>query len=357
MARRAPDAGFWNGRRVLLTGHTGFKGAWATIWLNRLGAKVTGFSLAPEDGNSLYAFAAADTLCQSRIGDLRNPAVVDAAIRAADPEIIIHMAAQALVRPAVADPCGTVATNVLGTMYLLDAARRSDVKTIVIVTSDKVYQNDGSGRAFAEDDCLGGSDPYSASKAACDIVAQSFSETYLATSGVRMATARGGNVIGGGDYAVDRIVPDIVRAARSGQAPILRMPGAVRPWQHVLDCVSGYLLYAEDLHMGRDVPSRLNFGPREEHPVTVGELTTQLLAGMGQEATFISQADTSVHEMHWLQIDASRARQLLGWDSQLSTQQAIDWTASWYRDVESAKDDARLVTERQIDKYYDHCAS
>jgi len=255
-----PRAAFWRGRRVLLTGHTGFKGGWTALWLGRLGARTTGFALAPDTTPALFDLASVERDLDSRIGDLRAPEAVRAAVRAADPQIVLHLAAQPLVRRAIAEPIATLAANAMGTAHLLDALRDcARLERIVVVTSDKVYANRESGEAFDEDAPLGGKDPYSASKAATEVIARAFAETYFKPKGVTLVTARGGNVIGGGDFAEDRIAPDILRAWQQRRRPMLRMPEATRPWQHALDCVAGYLLYAEAV--GADVPSALNFGP------------------------------------------------------------------------------------------------
>ncbi|MDB5463805.1 MAG: CDP-glucose 4,6-dehydratase protein [Phenylobacterium sp.] len=239
----ALDRAFWRGQRVLLTGHTGFKGSWAAVWLERLGAEVTGLALAPDQSPSLFELAGVETLTRSLVVDLRDRAAVEAALAGRSFDLVLHMAAQPIVRTAIAEPVETFATNVMGTVHLLQALRvQAALKAALAITSDKVYANAETGRAFAEGDALGGKDPYSASKAATEIAVQSFAKSYFEPAGVPLATARGGNVIGGGDFSPDRIVADIVRAARAQQPVVLRHPEATRPWQHVLDCLAGYLV-------------------------------------------------------------------------------------------------------------------
>jgi len=344
-----PSPDFWRGRRVLLTGHTGFKGAWTALWLRRLGARTTGFALPPEASPSLFELAGVGADLDSRIGDLRAPETVAAAVAAADPEIVLHYAAQPLVRRAIADPVETIAVNVLGLAHLLAALRgRPALKRVLVVTSYKVYDNHELDVPFEEDDPLGGRDPYSASKAAAEMIARAFAATYFAPSGVWLVIARGGNVIGGGDYAEDRIVPDIVRAWAQGRRPVLRMPDATRPWQHALDCIAGYLLYVE--RADRVGQRALNFGPDAEHPVTVGDLTRATLEALGADPAFDVEPNPRPIEMQSLSVDASRARAALGWRNRLSSATAIRWTADWHRRVRLGER-ARTVTLDQIDAY------
>lgn len=346
-----PDSTYFRGKRILLTGHTGFKGAWTAIWLNQMGAKVTGFALAPDTKPSLFEIAGIAGDLNSMIGDLRVPAQVQAAVEAADPEIVLHLAAQPIVRRAIADPIETIATNVLGTAHLLNALRDSpNLKSILVVTSDKVYANDDKAHAFTESDSLGGKDPYSASKAAAEMVTRAFADTYFAKRGVQVVTARGGNVIGGGDYAADRIIPDIVRAVAKGIEPVIRMPHATRPWQHVLDCINGYLLFAQALQSNIMPPRTLNFGPAPGKPITVGTLTKVILAALGHTAEFNYRPDVNSIEMKTLEIDASQARETLGWGDRLPGEAALIWTAEWYNQIQNGKN-PRLATLDQIEHY------
>ena len=345
-----PDAAFWRNQRVLLTGHTGFKGGWAALWLARLGANVTGFALPPSDTPALYETARIADICRSRLGDLRDFSAIGEAVTAADPKIVLHFAAQPLVRRAIADPLETFSSNVMGTVHLLEALRASpNVERILVVTSDKVYDNRGQGRAFSEEDPLGGKDPYSASKAATEMVVRAYAATYFAQRGVALVTARGGNVIGGGDMGTDRIVPDVLRAHARGDKPVLRMPDATRPWQHVLDCVAGYLLYAEHAHE-KPLPQALNFGPDPHAPVTVGALTRALLAALGTAPDFIHEPVPGSVEMTSLAVDARAAERALGFRNRLDSGKAVRWTADWWA-RRTRGEDAASITRAQIEAY------
>ena len=310
------------------------------FWLAQMGAEVTGFALPPDNMRALYSAADLGSICHSEIGDLRDRAHVADVIACCRPQLVVHMAAQALVRRSVADPLRTFSTNVMGTANLLDALRSIDTVTdILVVTSDKVYANPNSGEAFAESACLGGNDPYSASKAASEHVAYSYAATYFTQKGVRLATARAGNVIGGGDMSEDRIIPDCVRALEGQQSLRVRNPDAVRPWQHVLDCVRGYLIYMDRLARTSGVervPRSLNFGPRSGERLTVGELVTLFFHAYGQSPDVIYQRSEISIEMETLLLDSSRAEVELGWRCILSQRDAIAWTAAWYREARKA---------------------
>lgn len=342
---------FWRGRRVLLTGHTGFKGAWLAFWLERLGAEVTAFALPPATDPSLFAVLAPWPKLNSILGDLRDAALVADAVRAAAPEIVLHLAAQALVRPSYRDPLGTFASNIAGTAHLLEAVRAAaSVRAVLVVTSDKVYANDETGRAFREDDALGGKDPYSASKACQEIVTASYRHSFLASAGVRVATARAGNVIGGGDWAEDRLVPDFVRAAGRGETLVLRHPQAVRPWQHVLEPLAGYLIYAQRLFEGADAPSALNFGPPADDARTVGAIVRRLAEAWGGAQDWQQDAQAGVPEAHLLTLDAGAAERAIGWRPVWTADQALDRTAAWYR-AHLDGQDMRAFGGRQLDEY------
>jgi len=347
----ALDPGFWRGKRVLLTGHTGFKGSWAAIWLNALGAEVTGLALAPDQDPNLFELAAVADLTRSLIADLRDPVAVERALSGHSFDLVLHMAAQPLVRAAVADPVATFASNVMGTVHLLQVLRsQTDLAAILAITSDKVYANAETGRAFAEGDPLGGKDPYSASKAATEIAVQSFAKSYFEPRGVPLATARGGNVIGGGDFSADRIVADIVRAARSQQPVVLRHPEATRPWQHVLDCVAGYLIYLQALAADPATPRAMNFGPRPGgRDVTVGELATLGVEALGAQR-WRHEPDPASLEARSLAIDAGLARRTLGFESRYDAPQAVALTMDWYRRQANAED-ALALCRRQIVDY------
>ncbi len=329
-------AEFWRGKRVLLTGHTGFKGAWMALWLERLGADVTGFALAPpDDRDCVFTLAAPWPKLHSIIGDLRDASAVANAAEQSDPEIVIHMAAQALVKRSYADPVETFASNVMGTVNLLSAvAKRPSLRTILVITSDKVYDNNDSGRAFREDDALAGDDPYSASKAATEMVARSWRKSFLRDAGSPvLGVARGGNVIGGGDWANDRLIPDIIRASIEGEPVTLRYPGATRPWQHVLDVVSGYLAYTE--HLTRNpagAPKALNFGPSPDEPrLTVREIVERLQTGFGAAQGWTLQPGEILPEKTQLSLDPELAAKTLGWRTKFSAPDALAWIVRWHR--------------------------
>ena len=329
----ALEAAFWRGKRVLLTGHTGFKGGWAAIWLRELGAEVTGLALAPDHEPSLCELAGIErVVAASQRVDLRDAAAVEAALAGEAFDLVLHMAAQPIVRTAVAQPVETFATNVMGTVHLLQALRaQASLQAVLAVTSDKVYANVEAGRAFEEGDALGGKDPYSASKAASEIAVQSFAKSYFEPAGVPLATARGGNVIGGGDFSRHRIVADIVRAARAQEPVVLRHPEATRPWQHVLDCVAGYLVYLQALASAPQAPRALNFGPRPGGvEVTVGELATLGVEALGAKP-WRHEPDPASMEARSLAIDAGLARRALGFESRFDAPAAVALTMDWYR--------------------------
>ncbi|MGV1752272.1 CDP-glucose 4,6-dehydratase [Agrobacterium sp. CG674] len=350
---RLPDAAFWHGKRVLLTGHTGFKGTWARLWLSQMGAEVFGFALPPSTTPSLHSLVGDFGLGSETIADLRDAAKLAAAIEHSDADIILHMAAQPLVRRSYVEPVETFDVNVMGTVRLLEAARRLEkLRAILVVTTDKVYNNDESGRHFVESDRLGGHDPYSGSKAAAEIVTASYRDSFYRQKGVSVATARGGNVIGGGDYSEDRLIPDIVRAAIAGHTLDIRNPFATRPWQHVLDCLNGYFLFCEDLHAGKSLPDALNFGPSpDEAQIAVGNVASEVQAAMGMERQWhdVSQGDQP-REMQTLGLNPAKALDYLSWQAKLSQLQAIEWTGRWY-DRSRKGDEAFTLVMNQIDTF------
>jgi CDP-glucose 4,6-dehydratase len=341
---------FWAGKNVLLTGHTGFKGGWAALWLTRLGAKVTGLALAPDQTPSLFDLAKVGEGMDSRLADLRDPAALDAALTG-DFDLALHMAAQPIVRASIEDPVATFDTNTLGTVRLLQTLRaKTTLKAVLVVTSDKVYANDETAHSFVETDPLGGKDPYSASKAATEIVVQSFARSFFANQGVPIGTARGGNVIGGGDFSRDRLVADIVRAVAAGEAVSLRHPEATRPWQHVLDCLAGYFTYLEALASDPAIPRALNFGPRHGGPqVSVGELATLGVTAL-KGISWRHEPDPISLEAHALAIDASLARRALGFESRIDAPAAVAMTMDWYR-RQAAGESARDLCLEQIAGY------
>jgi CDP-glucose 4,6-dehydratase len=336
---------------VLLTGHTGFKGSWAAIWLHKLGAEVTGFSLEPEHEPSLYTQANVAQLCVSAIGDLRDAAAVTEVVKASRPDVVIHMAAQPIVRRSIEDPVESIAVNVLGTAHLLDAIRKhARPQAILVITSDKVYANDERGEAFKEGDQLGGKDPYSASKASAEIVTQSFARSYFDKQGVAAATARCGNIVGGGDYSVDRILPDALRAAEAGRMLVLRHPEATRPWLHVLDGVCGYLCFAEQLAAGAKLPKSLNFGPTEDQPLPVSRVADLMQATLGVTGGWRHEPVPGSIEMKALAVDSTLSRRTLGWMDRVQGDARIGWTADWHRAVNGGAD-ARAQCLAQISAY------
>lgn len=343
---------FWQDRRVFVTGHTGFKGAWLTLWLAHLGAEVTGFALAPESSSSLFSMAGAAARCRSIVGDVRDLAMLQAAVTEAGPDTVFHLAAQSLVRRSYRDPVGTYATNVMGTVHCLEAIRdKSAVRAAVIVTSDKCYDNRETGQAYREMDPLGGHDPYSSSKGCSELVAAAYRSSFFA-DGPRVATARAGNVIGGGDRSHDRLVPDVIRAFEAGRSVEIRAPGATRPWQHVLELLQGYLLLAEHL-AGTDGASQAeawNFGPDPSGCQPVSYVVDRLAACWGGGAAWHRSVGDHPHEAAVLAIDAAKARTRLGWRPRLSLELALDWTVEWHRSV-LAGEHAAAVCLAQIERY------
>ncbi|HEY0282747.1 MAG TPA: CDP-glucose 4,6-dehydratase [Rhizomicrobium sp.] len=346
-----PDRSFWSRQRVLLTGHTGFKGAWLSLWLEKLGATVCGFSLEPSTDPSLFLLLEPFQQATSVIGDIRNCAAVNAVVSDFRPTIVVHMAAQSLVRRSYRLPLETFETNVMGTANVLNALRdKEGVRAALIVTTDKVYRNLEDGHAFVEDDPLGAHDPYSASKAAAELAAVSWARSFLAKSNVVVATARAGNVIGGGDWSEDRVVPDVWRAVRRGEAPVLRYPNATRPWQHVLEPLSGYLRYLEEIAAGGVEATALNFGPLSHDVMTVAELAEAMLPALGAGGGWRQEPNVLHREMTALSLDASRAAATIGWRPRLTCRDAIEWTAQWYGAFDKGLD-ARTICLQQIARY------
>jgi CDP-glucose 4,6-dehydratase len=345
-------ADIWRGRPVLVTGDTGFKGAWLRLWLELLGAKVFGLALDPPSRPSLYALAQIHSDGRDRV-DLRDGDAVGDRVRAVSPEVVFHLASRSLVRPAFADPVGTYDVNVVGTAHVLEGARStSSVRALVVVTSDKVYEPHPDGEPHTEDSPLGGVDPYSSSKAGVELVTAAFRTSYFAPAGVGVATARAGNVIGGGDWATDRVVTDVLRALERGEPVELRHPDAVRPWQHVLDPLNGYLLLAERLlDAPDDAPTALNFGPDPDEACSVSELVDRLTEGFGGRPGWRADpAAQAVPETGVLRLDASRAKEALGWSPRLDLEAGLRWTVDWH-ERQARGEDARAVTLGQITAY------
>jgi len=342
----------WRGRRVLVTGHTGFKGAWLAEWLLASGATVGGLALAPET-ESLFGDLGLAERMSSMFVDIRDAQATSRAIADFAPDIVFHLAAQAFVRPSYADPAATFATNVVGTAHVIEATQRVPAaRAIVCVTSDKCYDNPETGQPFVETDPMGGHDPYSASKGAAEIVAASYRRAILQPAGgPRLATARAGNVIGGGDRSIDRLVPDLVRAYAAGQAPVLRNPESVRPWQHVLEPLRGYLRLGLGLLNGEDVESGWNFGPTRESEVTVGEIARRFAAAWGAGALEPVLQPSHLAEAHVLRLDSHKAATQLGWRPVLAVDKALAMTADWWRALKADPRGIAGFTRGQIARY------
>jgi CDP-glucose 4,6-dehydratase len=329
------SAGFWRGRSVFITGHTGFKGSWLSLWLHGVGARVHGYALAPPTTPSLFDVAdVASVLASHTIGDVRDAHALRSALLTCEPDIVFHLAAQPLVRHSYDQPVETFEVNVLGTVHLFEAIRQcASMRAVVNVTTDKCYDNPGDGRAHREEDPLGGHDPYAASKACSELVTASYRSAFLAASGVAVASARAGNVIGGGDWAADRLVPDVLRAADAGHAVTIRHPAATRPWQHVLDPLSGYLMLGQRLLERGSAPtlaSAWNFGPAAEDARPVGWLLDHLTARL-PDARWQQAAGVQPHEAPHLKLDSTKARQVLGWAPRWRLEQALDRTVAWHQ--------------------------
>jgi CDP-glucose 4,6-dehydratase len=350
MPRGKPDPGFWRGRRVLLTGHTGFKGSWLALWLHHLGAEVTGIARASSE-HRLFRLLCLDELVQTRVADIRDANAIATVVAEAQPDIVMHLTAQTSVQRSLVDPAESFAINVLGTVNLLNALRGVPrLAAVLVVTTDKVYADIPDGKARREADRLGGRDPYSASKAAGELATAAMAQSFLAPNGVAVATARAGNVIGGGDFAPGRLVPDVVNAARTGRKLTLRNPESRRPWQHVLDCLSGYLAYAAALATDPTVPPTLNFGPRADAGPTVGDIANAMLEALGAPGVWTYAPLPEVRETHMLKLDSTLARRTLGWTDRLPGHQMIAETAAWYR-AWSQDADMQAVTLQQIAAY------
>lgn len=344
---------FWHGRRVFLTGHTGFKGGWLALWLADLHAHVTGYSLAPNTDPNLFQLAGVGQDVQSVIADVRDLRRLSSALADSEPEVVFHLAAQPLVRASYESPVETFETNVMGTVHLLEAVRTvPSVRAVVVVTTDKCYENREWLWGYREDEALGGHDPYSASKACSEIVTAAYRRSYFSNQqGAAIGSARAGNVIGGGDWSADRLVPDMVRAAQSKRPVVVRNPQAVRPWQHVLDPLSGYLVLAETLATdGERGTGAWNFGPSDTDAREVAWIASRFTAQYGSDARWERDPAGHPHEAHLLKLDCSKARALLHWRPKLSLSTALDWTVDWYRSQANGSS-ARELTLDQIRRY------
>jgi len=348
----------YRGRRVLITGDTGFKGSWLALWLHELGAHVTGMALPPQTDPSHFQLAALDTIIRHVDTDIRDSDAVGRVFRQAKPQVVFHLAAQALVRDSYHDPKTTFDTNIGGTVNILEAVRQCpDVKAAVVVTSDKCYDNREWVWGYRENDPLGGHDPYSASKGAAEIVSAAYRRSYFDRNGqgphIGFATARAGNVIGGGDWAKDRIIPDCVRALSAGTPIDIRNPNATRPWQHVLDPLSGYLLLAARLLQDPDTfGGAWNFGPRTSDQITVAELAKRFVKGWGSGVIQTrTMENRQPHEARLLNLNTDKAAFALNWHPVLDSSSAIDWTVAWYKSWHERTDDLRDLSVRQIREF------
>ena len=339
------DPGFWRGKRVFLTGHTGFKGGWLSLWLQQLGAQLQGYALAPVGEHSLFAAARVGHGMASTLADIRDLAALQSAMVAFRPEIVIHMAAQPLVRQSYADPVETYATNVMGTVNLLEAVRRAPgVRAVVNVTTDKCYENDDRASGYAEGEPMGGHDPYSSSKGCAELVTSAYRRSFFSGGGAAVATARAGNVIGGGDWASDRLVPDILRAFERGEPVVIRNPNATRPWQHVLEPLGGYLLLGARLAAE---PLRYhgawNFGPHLQDALPVGTLADIALQAWGGGSCHTPAQAGQPHEAGLLKLDISKAVNQLGWHPRYTAVESIQSTIAWYKALAGGTAAADLV--------------
>ena len=348
---------FWFGKRVFLTGHTGFKGSWLSLWLQALGADLTGYALKPPTIPSMFEAAKVAKGMTSIEGDIRDLAFLYQIMKSARPEIVIHMAAQPLVRHSYHNPVETYSTNIMGTVNILEAVRNTNgIKAVVCITSDKCYENHGNINPYFENDPMGGFDPYSSSKGCAELVTAAYRNSFFNRSnydshGIALATARAGNVIGGGDWAEDRLIPDIIRAFEEGRPVYIRNPNAIRPWQHVLEPLRGYLMLAERLFKeGPSYAEGWNFGPNEEDAKPVGWIVEQMTLRWGHDAKWIIDAGKHPHEAHYLRLVISKAMDRLGWEPVFNLEKALDLVTAWYLQLKSGND-MRLFTLEQINSY------
>jgi CDP-glucose 4,6-dehydratase len=346
-----PD--FWRGKRVFLTGHTGFKGSWLSLWLQSLGAELHGLALAPPTTPNLFTVAqVAKGMASHTLGDIRDLASVQQAMQACQPDIVIHMAAQPLVRLSYAEPVETYATNVMGTVHVLEAARHSpSVKAIVVVTTDKCYDNKEWAWGYREIEPMGGHDPYSNSKGCAELVTSAYRKSFLQNSGIAVASARAGNVIGGGDWAADRLVPDILRAFEQNKPVVIRNPHATRPWQHVLEPLSGYLTLAEQLYtQGQAFAEGWNFGPKDDDARPVQWIVEHMAKAWGQGASWQQDGGNHPHEANYLKLDISKAKTRLGWQPRWPLATALEHISRWHQ-AWLAHEDMHQLCLSQIQQY------
>ena len=347
----------WNNRRVYLTGHTGFKGSWMSLWLASMGARVHGYALAPEGNPNMFDLARIAETIEHEIGDIRTLDSLENSMKTFAPEVVFHMAAQPLVRRSYANPLETYSTNVMGTAHVLDAVRRiPSVRAVVVITTDKCYENQEWLWGYRESDRLGGYDPYSNSKACAELVTSAYRNSYFPLTRftehkVAVATARAGNVIGGGDWSEDRLIPDLIRGFLSGLPVNIRNPNATRPWQHVLEPLAGYIALAERLlNNGPEFATAWNIGPADDDALPVSRIADTITAAWGNGASWVSDTAEHPHEAGYLKLDASKARALLGWRPQLSIETALHWLVEWFQ-AWQRHEDMQAFTLTQIANY------
>lgn len=347
------NSAFWRGKHVFLTGHTGFKGGWMSLWLQRMGTHVTGYALTPPTNPSLFEVAKVSKGMTSLIGDIRDLPALQKAMSLCSPEIVFHFAAQPLVRQSYVAPLETYAVNIMGTLNLLESIRNTpSVKAVVVVTTDKCYENnEADSYSYAETDPLGGYDPYSSSKACAEIVASAYFRSFLSEQNIALATVRAGNVIGGGDWALDRLVPDILRAIEKKQSIEIRNPNATRPWQHVLEPLTGYLMLAEKmLDSGREFSGAWNFGPEQEDNRPVEWIVKKMLDGQPTSISWHQGCHENPHEAKYLSLDINKAKSLLKWKPKLTLESALEKVNTWHQSW-LANQDMRQICIGQIEEY------
>jgi CDP-glucose 4,6-dehydratase len=345
-----PEKNFWQGKTVLVTGHTGFKGSWMSLWLQQLGAEVVGYSLAPPTEPSLFKDACVNEGMQSNEADIRDLSRLQDVIANTQPDVIFHLAAQPLVRYSYDHPIETYETNVMGTVNVLEAARReASVKAVVCITTDKCYENREWVWGYRENEAMGGYDPYSSSKGCSELVISAYRNSYFSSAeSPAVASVRAGNVIGGGDWAEDRLIPDIIRAMMKNEGVVIRAPKSIRPWQHVLEPLSGYMLLAERLWDDKsDYAEAWNFGPNDEDAKPVEWIVERLTQSWGEGAHWELDKDVNPHEAQYLKLDISKVKSLLGYEPRLELGTTLDWVTQWYKAYHNG-DDMRQITQQQI---------
>lgn len=345
------NAHFWKNRRVFITGQTGFKGAWLTTWLHSLGANISALALPPSTDPNLFSLLQLNHTISHHIGDVRSADLVQSVMHAFQPDIIFHLAAQPLVRQGYVDPHQTYSTNLMGTVNVLEAARKcASVKAIVTITSDKCYENKEALSGYVETDLLGGFDPYSNSKACAELITRAYHHSFFAAEKIGLATARAGNVIGGGDWSKDRLVTDILRAIEKKETLVVRNPNAIRPWQHVLDCLSGYILLAEKLYASCELSGAWNFGPNDDAAISVMDLIEKMTSIRNERIQIDVRAEKTFHETQMLKLNSEKAREKLQWRPALDVDEALRWVCDWHV-AWMRRENMADFTMRQIREY------